>query len=116
MKKEYRLLKNEDFQKVISRKKSFAVKSFILYYDDNDLDHTRVGISVSTKFGGAVQRNKAKRQTRAIVQQSFDVNTTKDVVIIIRNGFKAKTYQENASELISLLKRVKEGEKRHETT
>ena len=77
MKKEYRLLKNEDFQRVINKKRSYASKSFILYYDDNNLDHIRLGITVSSKYGGAVARNKAKRQVRMMAQQNF-VTSTRD--------------------------------------
>lgn len=116
MKKVYRLLKNEDFQRVIQTKKSVASKNFILYYEDNQLHHIRIGITLNSRYGGAVVRNKAKRQVRSMVQQHFETTTGKDIVIIIRNGFKTKDYEANTSDLLSLWSRVKKGEKKYETT
>ena len=49
MKKEFRVKRNEDFSKIIARKKSFANSCFIIYKDDNQMGHGRVGISVSKK-------------------------------------------------------------------
>lgn len=112
MKKEYRLLKNEDFQRVIHAKKSFISRNFILYYYDNNVDHIRVGVTASVRYGCAVVRNRAKRQVKAMVQQHFDPTTAKDVVIIIRNGFKTNDFQKNTSDLVSLWNRVNKGEKK----
>lgn len=60
MKKEFRVKRNEDFSKIIARKKSFANSCFIIYKDENQMGHGRVGISVSKKLGNAVTRNKIK--------------------------------------------------------
>ena len=57
MKKNFRVRKNEDFNKIISKKISLASSSFIIYKNQNDIDHGRVGISVSKKLGKAVARN-----------------------------------------------------------
>ena len=54
MKKEFRVKRNEDFSKIIARKKSFANSCFIIYKDENQIGHGRVGISVSNKLGNAV--------------------------------------------------------------
>mgnify|MGYP002225488756 FL=1 len=50
MKKEFRVKRNEDFSKIIARKKSFANSCFIIYKDENQIGHGRVGISVSKKI------------------------------------------------------------------
>ena len=39
MKKEFRVKRNEDFSKIIARKKSFANSCFIIYKDENQMDH-----------------------------------------------------------------------------
>ena len=67
MKKEFRVRKNEDFSKIISKRISLASSSFIIYKDHNDIGHGRVGISVSKKLGKAVIRNKIKRQLRMMI-------------------------------------------------
>ena len=75
MKKEFRVRKNEDFSRIIKKKQSMANRSFIIYYLKNDLDHARIGISVSKKLGKAVIRNKIKRQVRMMLQQTINFNS-----------------------------------------
>ena len=106
MKKEYRIKKNEDFQKIIKKKKSVANRQFVVYYDQNN-DHLRVGISVSKKLGNAVVRNKIKRQIRMMVQQVFDKNQKMDFIIIVRYDFLNHSYQDNLKSLISLYNKIK---------
>lgn len=108
MKRINRLLANQDFQKLIKANKSFSNKSFVVFYKKNQLDHARIGISVSTKMGGAVIRNKIKRQVRMMINQNFDLSTNKDIVIIVRGGYSKLTYAKNKEELITLFKKIKE--------
>lgn len=99
MQKQYRLAKNEDFKRVIEKRQSFSNRSFVIFYDSNELEHSRIGISVSSKYGIAVLRNKAKRQVRMMIKEIFDLTHQIDIVIIIREGFKQKKYEENKTEL-----------------
>jgi ribonuclease P protein component len=108
MKRINRLLSNQDFQKLIKGNLSFANKSFIVFHKKNLLDHARIGISVSTKMGGAVIRNKIKRQVRMMITQEFDLSLNKDIVIIVRSGYAKQTYLKNKEELITLFKKIKE--------
>ncbi|MCS0543524.1 ribonuclease P protein component, partial [Aeromonas veronii] len=55
MKKEYRIKKNQDFQTVFKSGKSSANRQFIVYvYERDELEHFRIGLSVSKKIGNAV--------------------------------------------------------------
>ena len=60
MKKEYRVKRSQDFDNIIRKKQSFANRQFVIYYQKNNLDHMRLGISVSKKLGKAFERNKIK--------------------------------------------------------
>ena len=106
MKREFRLLKNYDFQKVIQKKKSTSNKSFVAYKLNNDLGKARIGISISNKYGCAVERNKAKRQVREMVHEIFDYSLAVDIVIIIRKEFANRTYQKNKEELSYIYKKL----------
>lgn len=53
-----------DFRRVYDQKRSVADNWMIVYGRRNDLPHTRLGMSVSRKFGGAVQRNRVRRLYR----------------------------------------------------
>ena len=74
MKKINRLLKNKDFKSVLNKKKSLANKEYVIYINDNDLNHVRIGISVSSKLGNSVIRHKIKRQVNEMLKEIVDVN------------------------------------------
>ena len=106
MKKEYRVKKNEDFSHIITHKQSLANRSFIIYYVKNDLNHARIGISVSKKLGKAVIRNKIKRQVRMIVQQTINFNDNYDYIVIVRNKYLDLDFISNLNELKYLYKKI----------
>ncbi|MFA7100422.1 MAG: ribonuclease P protein component [Bacilli bacterium] len=108
MKKINRLAKNEDFRNVINRHQAFSNSSFVLSYLKNDLGYGRVGVTISGKYGDAVERNKAKRQTRMLVAKLFNLTQPYDWVVLIKKGFKNKTYSENEVELTYLHKKFVE--------
>lgn len=114
MKKENRLLKNQDFQKVIQAKQSIVNKSYVVYFIENGLGKIRIGISISNKFGCAVERNKAKRQTREIVSDLFPTTLSMDIVIIIRNKFGNNEFSKNKEEMNYIYKKIKEKGGQHE--
>ena len=107
MKKEFRVKRNEDFSKIIARKKSFANSCFIIYKDENQMGHGRVGISVSKKLGNAVTRNKIKRQVREMVQQCFDFQIGMDYVIVVRKRYLDFNFQENLKILNQLYLKIR---------
>jgi ribonuclease P protein component len=104
MKKEYRLLKNEEFKNVLDAKKSVASKEFVIYRKKNSLNHARIGISVSSKVGNSVVRHKIKRQISEMLKTFFDTSVNIDIVIIVRNKFLNNSFFENKVVLEKLLK------------
>lgn len=109
MKKIYRVKKNEEFQKILNRRKFFTCASFALYVKERSAlaDNARIGISVSKKLGNAVVRNKIKRQVRMMCQDIFDFSQKYDSIILIRQGFLKADFHTNKKELEILVKKVK---------
>lgn len=105
MKKQYRLLKNEDFKKVLDAKSFCSNSSFVLRYRQNDLGQIRIGISVSRQLGNAVQRNRYKRQVRMMIDDVFSLECSYDMVLILRKGYLDKKFSENLEELKYLYKK-----------
>jgi ribonuclease P protein component len=103
MKKNNRLLKNYDFKKVLDTKRSFASKEFVVYVKNNDLNHIRVGISVSSKLGNSVIRHKIKRQINEMLKDIVTINQNNDIVIIVRNKYTENDFLKNKESLKKIL-------------
>ena len=75
----------QDFQAVYDRRRSAADGTLVLYVKENGLPHSRVGLSVSKKFGIAVVRNRIRRLMREAYRLSKDeVPAGYDIVLIPR--------------------------------
>jgi ribonuclease P protein component len=53
-----------DFEAVYDRRRSAADGTMVVYVRENGLKHSRIGLSVSKKFGSAVRRNRIRRLMR----------------------------------------------------
>ena len=107
MKKEYRVNKRQDFDNIIRKKQSFANRQFVIYYQENKLDHMRLGISVSKKLGKAHERNKLKRYVRESFKTRKDFLKNYDIIIIVRPAAKGLSFLEFGSSIDHVLKRSK---------
>jgi ribonuclease P protein component len=56
---------------VFKEGKRASCRFFTLLYRRNGLDHTRVGVVVGKKLGGAVWRNRSKRRFRELARLSL---------------------------------------------
>lgn len=107
MKKVNRIRKNEEFQRIISKKQSLANASFVLYISKRQENHARVGLSVSKKLGDAVTRNKIKRQIRMMFIETFDFdNYPFDVICIAKMKYLEFDYSANKKALEKLLNKA----------
>lgn len=107
MKKEYRVKKSQDFDNIIRKKQSFANRQFVIYYQENKLDHMRLGISVSKKLGKAHERNRLKRYVRESFKTRKDFLKNYDIIIIVRPAAKGLSFLEFGSLIDHVLKRSK---------
>lgn len=109
MKKKFRIKDNKEFQRVFKQGKSFANRQLVLYYlEKPEQKHFRVGLSVGTKIGNAVTRNRIKRYLRESFRSLKEqIKPTFDIIIIARQPTKSMGYFEIRSSLIHLLSREK---------
>ena len=92
---------NHLFSRVFSKGKSFAGKNAVVYVLKNyRTDQTKLGITVSKKLGGAVQRNRAKRMIREAFRlflqgKSFD---RAYLIVVVARGplFQKKARMQDA--------------------
>ena len=90
MKRRYRLSRSRDFDTVFRRGRSVSTRYLVLYTftrEDGDPDAPRLGLAVSRKVGGAVERNRVKRRLRAAFDDlAPSVPSGRDYVLVARPG------------------------------
>ena len=106
MNKRQRIKKNEDFQKVFKKGKSFANRQFVVYCFKKDQQTAfRIGLSVSKKVGNAVTRVRVKRYIRqAFLELKDEVKQDMDYVIIARTQAATLDFHETKKSLQHVLK------------
>lgn len=104
MKKINIIKKNSDFNRIIESKQFIKNRYFVLYYNRNNDKISHFGISVGTKIGNAVTRNKLKRQVRNIIDEDKKYYSNGiDYIIMVRKTCLSISYQEMKESLLKLL-------------
>ncbi|MBG9981303.1 ribonuclease P protein component [Facklamia sp. DSM 111018] len=106
MKKEYRVKKEAEFQRVFHQGNSVANRQLILYvYSKPGQDHFRVGLSVGKKLGNAVHRNQVKRYLRqALHELENNIRSDIDFLLIARKDINDKSFEEVKKSMIHVMK------------
>lgn len=114
MKKAYRIKKNNEIDAIVQNKKSVGDKQFVVYYKENTHAHFRFAISIGRKYGGAVQRNKIKRQIRIILHNQAKGITPFDYVIVVKKDASTLSYTEIEANILKHFSKFKKAEHMNE--
>jgi ribonuclease P protein component len=102
------LKKNHEFKRLYNKGKSAASQCAAVYYRRNGRSENRLGITVSTKLGGAVQRNRVRRRLKEIYRLNEEkLSKGFDIVIVARVRSRFVGYSELESSVISVFRKLK---------
>lgn len=99
------LKENRDFKRLYSKGKTAAHPVLAVYCRRNGKKENRVGIAVSTKLGGAVVRNRAKRRLREAYRLSEERFLPGFDVVLVARG---RTLSARFSEIEHALRQTAE--------
>ena len=103
------LKKKEEFSRVYQRGKSFGSKLLVLYIlnSEKGQEAGRLGISVSKKVGGSVERHRLRRLVKECFRLSKSEWAAADYVVVARREAAGKSYSEIENCLLFLNQKAK---------
>ena len=108
--KSRRLAKRPEFVRVYETGRKHFSRYAVLFFAGNDLQNSRVGITVTKKVGKANIRNRLKRWTREVYRRQreplgLDAQPL-DIVVNVKPTAVETTFQDFSRDLTKALERV----------
>ena len=103
-----KLKKKWEFNRVYDNKQKYWNNIFTLYIAPNQMDKTRLGLTVSKKVGKSVNRNRVKR----LIRESFRLSQEKilpgyDIIVVAKPAACGLKCQPTQRALCQLLRRAR---------
>ena len=108
MQRKLRLRNREDFSRIYRQGRSFANSQFVVYWRKRpETEQFRLGISASSKLGGAVVRNRLRRMVKEIVRlNAHKLNDETDLILIVRKPALSLPYIEMEKSVLHVLRKA----------
>jgi len=101
------LRRNHEFKRLYNKGKSAASGCAVVYIRRNGSAENHLGVTVSAKLGGAVQRNRIRRRIKEIYRlNEVKLSTGYDLVIVARMKSKTAGFSELESSVLGLLEKL----------
>ena len=101
------LKRNYEFRRLYSKGKSVASPYAVVYCRKNKSSANRLGLTISTKIGKAVLRNKIRRRYKEIYRLNEEKFTPGyDIVVVARTKSRTALYRELETDFLNLSRRL----------
>lgn len=101
------LKENHLFRRLYAKGKSAATPSLALYCRKNGRAYSRLGITVGTKLGNAVKRNRVRRRIKECYRtHEHEFLPGYDIVVVGRVKAVHSRYQELERSLVQMAKKL----------
>lgn len=101
--KSFRLLRRSDFRRVYEEGQRRSASLCTVFSRPNGLPETRLGITVPTRLGGAVLRNRVKRRLREVFRlHQSEIPGGWDIVLNPREAVATMPFGSLAREMLRL--------------
>ncbi len=103
------ITKNHEFKRIYNKGMSASGPNLVVYCRRwRDREKNRLGLTVSTKVGKAVQRNKIRRRLKEIYRLNEErLCTGWEIILVARIRSRSASYSELERDFISLCTRLK---------
>jgi len=107
MRAEVTVKENYEFRRIYRKGRSAVSPCMVVYCQKNRQGRSRLGVTVSTKLGHAVVRNRVRRRLREIYRLNRDhMVPGYDVIVVARTRAAAAPYRRLEREYLSLLNKL----------
>ena len=107
MRAEVTVKENYEFRRIYRKGRSAVSPCMVVYCQKNRQGRSRLGITVSTKLGHAVVRNRVRRRLREIYRLNREhMVPGYDVIVVARTRAAAAPYRRLEREYLSLLNKL----------
>ena len=104
LRKYERLRRRKDFELAFSHGSRRHTKNFTIILRSNELQFSRLGVTVGKKVGNAIKRNRVKRYLREFFRlHKHKLPPSHDVVIIAKENAATLAYNDVRDELAAVL-------------
>ena len=87
---------NYEFRRIYRKGKSLVSPQMVLYWQKNRQGQSRLGVTVSTKLGHAVVRNRVRRRFRELYRlHKPEMQPGYDVILVARGRAVRSTYHDD---------------------
>lgn len=107
MKRSVTIKENYEFRRLYAKGASAVLPSVVVYCRKNGRAHNRLGVTVSTKLGHAVVRNRARRRLREVYRlNAHRLRQGYDIILVARGRTGTVAWKELNDTFLRLCRKL----------